>query len=361
MRLRILALLSLTLLPKITLANDAQTAKQIVVEQRVEELEWRQKMLKAQTPQEKLSLLEIRPDNEAYGKRMVAAIASSLNQAWSMEYIIWLLRHHPTLSAKGTINLTKYIEQYHAGSPELGKFCLALVDAGNSDPQATASNHLVQKKIAFLESIVDSDKSKVVRGQASLALSGILGQLGDSSSINRRRLDLIRVSIIHAADTDIDGIPLADIAKEEIYKMTKLSKGVQAPMLVGKDSNGLPLKLSNFAGKVIVLVFWNSWEQAPDTIKFLNKLHQTYQRQPVQIVGVNRDQAATLRKFLQETPVAGVHFSDPEGQLSYQYRIQATPSCYLIDQQGYIQYSGQLGSFVDLTVSALLAPNPEKK
>ena len=356
-----LALISLVTTIPSTLSASPKAAKQIVVEQRVEELEWRQKMLKATTPAEKQLLLEQQPNNASYGKRMVSAIAQSLNDPWTMEYIIWLLRHHPTLSAQGTVNLTKYIEQSHGQSQDLGKFCLALVDAGNHDPAAASNNHLLQKKIAFLESIVNSERTNVVRGQACLALSAILGQLGDSATINRRRIDLIRKSIIHAANTDIDGIPLSSIAKEEIYKMTKLSKGVLAPKLAGQDSQGRPLKLDDFTGKVIVLVFWTSWEQANETLNFLEKLQGTYDGQPVQIVGVNRDNVSVLRQLEQAKRTTGVNFSDPQAKLSHQYRIQASPICYLIDQQGYIQYKGQLGSFVDLSISALLAPESQKK
>ena len=37
------------------------------------------------------------------------------------------------------------------------------------------------------------------------------------------------------------------------------------------------------------------------------------------------------------------------------YRVVQSPVCYVLDEKGVIQYNGQLGSFVDLTVTALLA------
>jgi hypothetical protein len=53
---------------------------------------------------------------------------------------------------------------------------------------------------------------------------------------------------------------------------------------------------------------------------------------------------------------SGKNFSDPNGDLYKIYRVTESPVCYVLDDKGVIQYNGLLGSFVDLTVSALLAP-----
>lgn len=336
-------------------AGSPQGAERIVKEQRLAELEWQQQLLSAITPEQKKKIYEARPNNAVYGQRMVREIGNSLTSAWTMPYAVWLLNFHPELSAGEVSNLIAFVDGSHRKSPYLGEFCIALAAAGESSPEAASKMKLTQKKIKFIESVVHSELSKVVRGQACLALSAQLAKMGDSPEINKRRLDLIRKVIINAADTKIGEMTVADLAKEEIYRMTKLSKGATAPELVGTDSSGRQMRLSDSRGKVVVLVFWSSWEQSLEVLEYLKKLETTFQGQQVDIVGVNRDSLKNLREIEMAQMAVGKNFTDAAGKLFNIYRVVQSPACYVLDEKGVIQYNGQLGSFVDFTVTALLA------
>ncbi|MFC4991654.1 redoxin domain-containing protein [Rubritalea tangerina] len=341
-------------------AGSAAGAERIVKEHRLAELEWKQEMLAARSSAQKLAVWEKRPDAEAYGKRMVGEIGNDLNDAWTMPYVVWLLNNHPGLSAQGVAHLIEFTKKSHWNSPQLGGFCLGLTTAGDWDVENASRLQLTSKKLKFIESVVDSNLPKPIRGQACLALSGTLAKMGDSQAINRRRLDLIRKAIINAADTKVGEVTLADLAKEEIYRMTKLSKGSVAPNLKGSDSKMLPMQLSDYRGKVVVLVFWTSWEQPVEVLDYLRKLEQTYAGKPVQIVGVNRDPLTNLRQIEAGGKAVGKNFSDPSGSLFQTYRVTQSPVCYVLDKEGVIQYNGGLGSFVDLTVSAILSSKAQQ-
>lgn len=339
-----------------SIAGSPSGAERIVKEQRLAELEWKQQMLSATSTAQKSRLLENQPDNQKFGERMVGEIGNSLGESWTFSYAIWTMNHYPGLSAQGVKHLMEYTQKFHMESPLLGEFCIALAGAGESNPQAALTAQLTQTKINFIESIIKKSSDKVIVGEASLALSGVISKMGDSPKINKRRLDLIRKSIINAADAKIGGVTVADMAKEEIYRMTKLSKGAEAPDLVGTNSSGQPMKLSDYRGKVVILVFWTSWEQPIEVLDFLRKMEATYHGKSVQIVGVNHDTTNDLRRMEVAQKTSGKNFTDPAGKLFQTYRVGSSPSCYVLDDKGVIQYNGQLGSFVDLTVSALLSP-----
>jgi peroxiredoxin len=344
------------------IAGTPQGAERIAQECRLAELEWQQQMLAARTAAQKLAIVKMRPDLGLYSSRMVVEIGSALNQKWTMPYIIWLLNYHGGLTEREVSNLIDLIEKFHMDSPMLGEFCISLAPAGKSTDQPAQASidgkvvNLTMEKIRFIESIINSKRNKPLRGQSCLALSGVLASMGDSAEINKRRLDLIRKAIINAADTKVGESTVADLAKEEIYRMTKLSKRAIAPDLIGRDSRFLPMKLSDFRGKVVVLVFWTSWEQPIEVLDFLRKLEKSYLGKKVQIIGVNRDSRSDLREIEMAQKTSGKNFTDPNGDLYKVYRVTDSPVCYVLDGKGVIQYNGPLGSFVDLTVSALLAP-----
>lgn len=344
------------------IAGTPQGAERIVKECRLAELEWQQQMLAARTTAQKSAVMKRRPDLGRYSTEMVGEIGNALNQKWTMPYIIWLLNYHGGLTNSEVNNLIGLIEKFHMNSPMLGEFCIALAPAGNSTGQPAQASidgkvvNLTMEKIHFIESIINSKRSKPLRGQACLALSGVLASMGDSGEINKRRLDLIRKAIINAAETKVGELTVADLAKEEVYRMSKLSKRAAAPDLIGRDSRSQPMRLSDFRGKVVVLVFWTSWEQPIEVLDYLRKIEKSFLGKKVQIVGVNRDSLSDLREIEMAQKTSGKNFSDPNGELYKVYRVTDSPVCYVLDDKGVIQYNGRLGSFVDLTVSALLAP-----
>ncbi len=52
---------------------------------------------------------------------------------------------------------------------------------------------------------------------------------------------------------------LADAAKGALFELRHLQIGMIAPDIEGEDIDGVPFKLSDYRGKVVVLDFWGDW------------------------------------------------------------------------------------------------------
>jgi hypothetical protein len=95
-----------------------------------------------------------------------------------------------------------------------------------------------------------------------------------------------------------------------------------------------------------------------DATQFLEmsrQLKSKYVGSNCEILGVYQGSIPLLRKLHAEQIATWTNLTDPKGSLAKDYRISQLPTAYVIDANGLIQYSGALGSFVELTADALLA------
>lgn len=322
---------------------------------------WELKLKVAASEDAQRELWKQRPNLHDYAKRMWGCLRPSLNEDWTLEPASWLLRVAPSVvetkqdgtSIQGMKEVVdairKSVEDVHLLSPKLSPMCLAL--SAGSDPQS----------LALLEKIEARNPDPKVQGVAALGQAIVLKGLGDEEDVIRKRLTLLRKAIINSANEEIGGIAVSSIAQDELYIIRYLTKGRVAPELEGVDSGNRPMKLSDYQGKVVVLLFWGSnMPEAERTLEFCASLEQKFAGKPFALVGVNNDPVVTLRGLqVRETGrIAWPNFSDPGGQVAQQFRIGARPVMVVLDGERKIHFFGAPGSFVELTVSALLA---EKK
>jgi peroxiredoxin len=158
---------------------------------------------------------------------------------------------------------------------------------------------------------------------------------------------------------ELQGVTVAKLAEDELYLIRFLTKGRVAPDLAGVDSGSRPLRLSDYRGKVVVLLFWNS--NVPEVVKLLenmNRITRDRAGKPVVVVGVNNDTLANLRNMQRTDPdlLDFPNFSDPGNGLSAKFRVGTWPLVYLLDGERRIQYAGPPGSLITAAIDALLAP-----
>jgi len=114
-----------------------------------------------------------------------------------------------------------------------------------------------------------------------------------------------------------------------------------SPCSISKLSNSKqPIVMNEFAGKVLYLDFWASWcPPCAKSFPFLNKLHQQYHHEGLQIVGINLDESvADAEKFLTQYPAEFTIASDLTKQCAEDLGVAAMPSSYIIDRKGVIRY-----------------------
>ncbi len=61
--------------------------------------------------------------------------------------------------------------------------------------------------------------------------------------------------VAHVEGQVVTSDTLAAVARRELFEIRSLSVGCRAPEIIGEDSDGNPMKLSEFRGKVVLLDF----------------------------------------------------------------------------------------------------------
>lgn len=317
---------------------------------------WSLEIRAVSTPAARDAVLSKRPDAIKYTREMWTQISSSLDQDWTLESLAWFLGMAPNLRSTGADGKTslvfsneidtifKALEKYHLQHPKIMPLCMPL--ARTNDPRA----------VNLLEKIQKSHPDPKTQGVAALGSAMLLKSLGDNSELMRKRLSYLRKAIIDSSDIDLGGVTVAKLAENELYMIRYLSKDRVAPDLVGLDSAGKPLKLSDFSGKIVVLLFWSyDMENANQAIAITSEMKRKFQGKPIEVLGVNQDTLEKLRTLEADGTVNWRNFTDATGKLSAEYRVNALPLIFVLDGERKIHHVGSPGSFAELAAEALLS------
>ena len=99
--------------------------------------------------------------------------------------------------------------------------------------------------------------------------------------------------------------------------------GSKAPEILGKDSNGNEIRLSNFSGKKLVLYFYPK-DSTPGCTQEACNLRDNYselRRQGYEVVGVSVDSEKSHQRFIEKNNLPFPLISDTDKQLVEQFGV----------------------------------------
>jgi len=109
-----------------------------------------------------------------------------------------------------------------------------------------------------------------------------------------------------------------------------------------KAMNGRPIKLSDYAGKVLVVNLWATWcgpcrMEIPELVKF----HNEFRAKGLEVVGLSTENpeasAAGVRRFVQEFKMDyPVGWATPEVAIALMQGRDAIPQSFVISRNGHI-------------------------
>jgi thiol-disulfide isomerase/thioredoxin len=158
---------------------------------------------------------------------------------------------------------------------------------------------------------------------------------------------------------------IGPMAESWLVAHRELAIGKHAPEIACNDVDGKPLKLSDYRGKVVVLVFWASWcgpcmEQIPHEVA----LAKRFAGKPFTVLGVNMDRTvAEARAAIGKAGIPWPNWCDGASNkprpIMTLYHIQAIPMTYVLDGKGTIRFSDVHGEALDKCAETLLGQNQQ--
>jgi len=121
-----------------------------------------------------------------------------------------------------------------------------------------------------------------------------------------------------------------------------LTVGTVAPDFTVKDTNGNTVKLSDFAGKTVVLYFYPK-DDTPGCTKEAQSFRDSYaeyQNKDMVVLGVSTDDEASHKQFTEKYGLPFQLLADTDGAITKAYDVDgggyAKRVTYIIDSEGKI-------------------------
>jgi thiol-disulfide isomerase/thioredoxin len=216
---------------------------------------------------------------------------------------------------------------------------------------------------------------EAIRAEARRLYDELIAEYGDVPLTTRRQREL--EALLKEPNPTWNGKPItADERKQAEAMLAKrstlgkaaearlddwlnLAVGKMAPEIDFPDIEGKPMKLSDFRGKAVVLVFWGSWcGPCMQEVPHERELAEKYAGRPFAILGVDcNEPKKTAQKAMKENGITWPNWHDGEedgGPIASLYHIRSFPTLYVIDRDGKIRAKDARGEGLDTLVEKLV-------
>ncbi|TSD62968.1 AhpC/TSA family protein [Inquilinus sp. KBS0705] len=224
-----------------------------------------------------------------------------------------------------------------------------------------------QRSAAFQNSI--QAKYKALQTEQKTALKGFILGHPDSylsllalTSVAGPSPDVAEVEpIFNSLSSDLQTSDQGKQLKMSIDALKLTAIGAMAPDFIQNDVNGVPVRLSSFKGKYVLLDFWASWcgpcrQENPNLVRTFNK----YKGKNFTVLGVSLDREngkAAWLAAIKNDGLTWTHVSDLKywnNMAAGLYGVQSIPQNFLIDPTGKIVAKDLRGDDLDNKLEELL-------
>lgn len=200
---------------------------------------------KAQAAGERMPAIAMQPPTKQFVAQAQDLAAEHAGKDAAVPFLGFILKYasNERAAVKKAVDT---LANEHAKSPAIAG---VLPHVGN------ALRFGAQKQVfALLDAVVDGNADADTKAQGLLARGGLRLQTAqDDAQRKAAEADL------RAVATTTKNEEIVAQAKDALFEIENLQVGCKSPEIEGVDTDGVPFKLSDYRGKVVLLDFWGFW------------------------------------------------------------------------------------------------------
>lgn len=124
----------------------------------------------------------------------------------------------------------------------------------------------------------------------------------------------------------------------KLHELRDLAIGKVAPEITGEDIDGKPMKLSDYRGKVVALVFWATWcGPCMGLVPHERDLTERLKGKPFVLLGIDGDpDREQAKKVASRERMSWRSWwnGGPTGPITTLYNVEGWPTVYVLDDKG---------------------------
>lgn len=166
------------------------------------------------------------------------------------------------------------------------------------------------------------------------------------SAAAENAIRLLEEIVADYGDLEFNRSTLGELVEPELFELRNLAIGKVAPEIRREDIQGKPMNLSDYRGKVVLLVFSGfTWCAAcRASLPHEKSLVDRLEGRPFALVGVYSEQDREwLRTFMEDQSITWRAWWDgptQDGPIATRWNVHSWPIMYLLDADGVIRYKG---------------------